>query len=50
VVALANGTVEAIGGNVGDVVARSPLPLDEAGRLLPLPDRAWAAVLTPQPP
>jgi hypothetical protein len=50
VVALANGTVEAIGGNVGDVVARSPLPLDEAGRLLPLPDRAWAVVLTPQPP
>jgi hypothetical protein len=39
--------IEVIGGNVGDVVARSLLPLDAGGRLLPLPDRPWAVVLTP---
>ncbi len=50
VVGVANGTVEAIGGNVGDVVALSPLPADAQGLLLPLPDRPWAVVLTPRRP
>jgi hypothetical protein len=45
VVAATPGTVDAIGGNVGDVVALSRLPVDEQGRLVPLPDRPWAVVL-----
>jgi hypothetical protein len=48
VVAVSAGSAEAIGGNVGDVVALSPLPVDAEGRLLPLPDRPWAVVLTPR--
>jgi hypothetical protein len=48
VVAVSAESIDAIGGNVGDVVALSPLPLDAGGRLLPLPDRPWAVVLTPR--
>jgi hypothetical protein len=48
VVAASAASVEVIGGNVGDVVALSPLPVDADGRLLPLPDRPWAVVLTPR--
>jgi hypothetical protein len=48
VVAVSAGSAEAIGGNVGDVVALRPLPVDAEGRLLPLPDRPWAVVLTPR--
>lgn len=50
VVGTAEGAVEVIGGNVGDVVARSPLPVDAGGLLQPLPDRPWAVVLTPRQP
>jgi hypothetical protein len=50
VVAVRPEAVDVIGGNVGDVVARSTLPLDAAGRLLPLADRPWAAVLSPRRP
>lgn len=45
VVAAKPGAVETIGGNVGDVVALSRFPVDMLGRLLPLPDRPWVAVL-----
>jgi hypothetical protein len=45
VVAASPGMLEAIGGNVGDVVALSRLPLDEQGRLVPMPGRPWAVVL-----
>jgi len=48
VVAVAPGMVEAIGGNVGDVVALSRLETDERGLLKPLPDRPWAVVLVPR--
>lgn len=48
VVAVSAEGVDAIGGNVGDVVARSPLPVDPRGMLLTLPDRPWAVVLTPR--
>jgi hypothetical protein len=48
VVAVSTSSAEAIGGNVGDVVALSPLALDADGRLLPLPDRPWAVILTPR--
>jgi len=50
VVAVRPEEVDAIGGNVGDVVALSPLPVDARGLLLPLPDRPWAVVLTPRVP
>jgi hypothetical protein len=50
VVAVRPDAVDAIGGNVGDVVALSTLPADAGGVLLPLPDRAWAVVLTPRAP
>jgi hypothetical protein len=50
VVAARPEAVDAIGGNVGDVVALSPFPVDARGLLLPLPDRSWAVVLTPRTP
>jgi hypothetical protein len=46
IVVFADGdAIESIGGNVSDVVARSRLPVDALGLLMPLPDRPWAAVL-----
>jgi len=48
VVAVLPEAVEAIGGNVGDVVALARLPLTPDGVLAPLPDRPWAVVLTPR--
>lgn len=45
VVAVRAGEVEAIGGNVGDVVALTRLAVDERGLLAPHARRRWAAVL-----
>lgn len=45
VVAARPGELQAIGGNVSDVVALSRVPTDAAGRLLPDPRRPWAAVI-----
>jgi len=52
--------LETIGGNVGDAVALSRVPVDALGRLLPQPGKPWAAVIEhrlpgpvtvdPQPP
>lgn len=48
VVAVSPEAVEAIGGNVGDVVAGVRLPVDANGLLVPSPDRPWGVVLTPR--
>ncbi|HVL55663.1 MAG TPA: DUF2272 domain-containing protein [Burkholderiaceae bacterium] len=45
VVATQPGSIDTIGGNVGDVVAMTRLATDAHGRLLPHPQRRWAAVL-----
>jgi len=45
VVGVLPGELQAIGGNVADVVALSRLPIDADGRLLPDPRRPWAAVV-----
>ena len=45
VVGASADAVDAIGGNVGDVVAMSRLEVDANGLLRPLADRPWAAVL-----
>jgi len=45
VVEVHSGEIDAIGGNVGDVVALSRLPTDAQGLLAPHPRRPWAAVI-----
>ena len=45
VVAVMGGLVHAIGGNVGNGVARLRIPLDSRGRLVRTADRPWLAVL-----
>jgi hypothetical protein len=50
VVGVSDSAVEAIGGNVHDVVARVRLPVDADGLLLPHPTRRWAAVLEQRAP
>jgi hypothetical protein len=50
VVGVSQSAVEAIGGNVHDVVARIRLPVDADGLLQPHPTRRWAAVLEQRAP
>jgi hypothetical protein len=50
VVAVLPGEVQAIGGNVADVVAMTRLRTAEDGRLLPDPRRPWAAVVAHRGP
>ena len=50
VVGVSQSAVEAIGGNVHDVVARVRLPVDADGLLQPHPTRRWAAVLEQRAP
>jgi hypothetical protein len=50
VVAAAAGAIETIGGNVGDTVALTRVPVDPQGLLLPHPLRRWAAVLESRSP
>jgi hypothetical protein len=50
VVAVRAEALDTIGGNVGDVVALTPFPVDPRGLLLPSPERPWAVVLTPRAP
>jgi hypothetical protein len=44
------GSIRTIGGNVGDAVALTALPVDEQGLLLAAPRRPWAAVLENRSP
>jgi len=45
VVAARPGELQAIGGNVADVVALTRVPTDAEGRLMPDPRKPWAAVI-----
>lgn len=49
VVEVRAGELDAIGGNVLDVVALTRVPLDAHGRALPLPRRPWRVLLAPRP-
>ena len=49
VVEVRAGELDAIGGNVLDVVALTRVPLDTGGRALPLPRRPWRVLMTPRP-
>jgi hypothetical protein len=50
VVAVSPGLVEAIGGNVSDVVSLSRLETDASGLLRDIPGRPWVAVLVQRDP
>jgi hypothetical protein len=50
VVAAQPGELQAIGGNVSDVVAMTRLPTAADGRLMPDPRRPWAAVIARRGP